>query len=654
MKEATVIKHVKNAWNNAVIAQLRKIGIMNRLRLSFILLLISIVLMTFFSYYQYYKEINLNLDRYVSLLVQNVELKITDTMKSYEEIALQFYNEEDVLTALSENAAYAMGTELDGAAKEQYEQNRFLIENRLYNLGKNRKYIVNAQLVTPYGQYHMAEANGYQRGGTIRDLDGFYESIFYTLPQQRHGYPVWIDRSIQTMTFYKNNQNLYGLANIITMEVAIYDSASRNFLGILLMNIDLNAFSDSVESFGEYNDGNFFLVGQDGLLTWITPTLKAPSLRHAETLYEEMIKKDADIVRTEADGQRLLMAYERIGNTSVFAVYIADFSVLLARTYKTRNLCILVLILIFAICILLSNAVSISISAPLRQLVAVMHKTGEEKLETRYINTGNDEITILGSCFNEMLDQISQLINQVYLSEIRRQKSLISQKNARLNALLMQINPHFLYNTLDIIRWEAMYEAHGESNITRMIEKFSLLCRMSTQTDCSTIPLSEGLRHASVYLEVINLRHREKIHLELQTQDGAEQLYVPRFLLQPLMENAVIHAFDETENGNAVILIHSFLQERMLHILVEDNGKGMDEEKTAWLQDMLSAEESLENGVGLSNVHQRIRLFYGDEFGLSVRGRATGGTMVEIILPARTESENMEEKSDDLPGSYYR
>ena len=106
-----------------------------------------------------------------------------------------------------------------------------------------------------------------------------------------------------------------------------------------------------------------------------------------------------------------------------------------------------------------------------------MKKTGSGKWTARYENSGHDEITDLGNRFNEMAENTNHLIDQVYISEIRRQRTLLSWKNAQLDAMLMQINPHFLYNTLDIIRWEAMYETNGESPVTEMIEKFSRLCR---------------------------------------------------------------------------------------------------------------------------------------------------------------------------------
>ena len=160
------------------------------------------------------------------------------------------------------------------------------------------------------------------------------------------------------------------------------------------------------------------------------------------------------MIRTKFDGEDVLFAYENIPGTKMFSVYIADMKILLERTGHTRNLSILVLFGIVIGCFAISYYVTKSISEPVRRLVKVMGKAGDGKWTVRYQNSGNDEITVLGERFNEMADKTNQLIEQVYLSEIRRQKLQLSWKNAQLDAMLMQINPHFLYNTLDIIRWE--------------------------------------------------------------------------------------------------------------------------------------------------------------------------------------------------------
>lgn len=619
--------------------QLRKVGIFRRLNLSFLLLLmISSLFLTFFSFRQYSREINLNLDRYVSLLVQNVELKVADTMKIYEDIALRFYDDADVLTAVSENIR--IGQPADEEESALIQENTDIIEHKLYTMSQNRRYIENVQFVTPNRQYRMVEENGFTRSGLIRDLESFYQSEFYLLPQKQNGYPVWMDAISQTHTFFRNDQSVYGIGNIITLGIAVYEPTSRNFLGVLLLNINLDAFSDSIEGYDAYKDGNTFLIGKDGVLTWFHPSLSAPSFPNDPSLYTHMLETRTGIVRTGIDDRNLLLAYQQIPRSQMFATYIADLDVLLANARHIRNLCILVLICVVIATFVLSYYVTISISDPIRHLVRVMGKTADGRWTERYENSGNDEITILGDQFNEMAEKTNQLIEQVYLSEIKRQRAQISWKNAQLDAMLMQINPHFLYNTLDIIRWEAMYEANGESPVTQMIEKFSHLCRMGMKTGSNTIPLSEGIEHAVTYLEVINFRHSEKIELCLKIHDDTSTLYIPQFMLQPLMENAVTHAFGDASRGCRITLCSS-QNEDTLSITVEDNGRGMTPEELHTLNSSLESSETSDRRIGIRNVHQRIRLFYGDSYGIHITSTPGEGTRITITLPVRTATENM-------------
>lgn len=639
MKFIHMIRTVKQKWNSLVTRQLRKVGIFKRLNVSFLaLLLISALFLTFFSFFQYSREINLNLTRYTSMLVQNTRLKIQDTMEEYENMALNFYNDSRIIRAISENSSLP---ENRSPGQEQlFQTNTFLIENRLYSLRQNKKHIVNIQFVTPSRQYHMVEDNGFQRGGTIRDLDAFYKSDFYLVPQDKRGYPVWMDDKEQTGIFYKNEQVVYGFANIITMEIAVYEPNTRDFLGILLFNIDRSTFSDIETPSGNNDQGNIFLIGKSGVLTWFDPSIKSPSFPRIPELFEEMLQKRKSIEQIQLDRQNILLAYEQIPDTEMFACYIASLDTLLAHSYHIRNLCVLVLIGTVIACFILSYYVTFSISDPLKKLNRVMKKTGSGKWTARYENSGHDEITALGDRFNEMAENTNQLIDQVYLSEIHRQKLQLSWKNAQLDAMLMQINPHFLYNTLDIIRWEAMYEADGESPVTEMIEKFSRLCRLGMKTGGNTITLKEGIEHASIYLDVINFRHSEKIQLFLETEVDDQSVYIPQFILQPIMENAVVHAFGDASSGY-FIRIHSSACDNVLHILVEDNGRGMEKNELHSLQLSLNRDEAPDESIGLVNVNQRIRLFYGESYGLQISSTPGKGTRIEILLPLRNHSENM-------------
>ena len=624
------IKNIWRKWNEYITKQLRKVSIFKRLNFTFlVLLIVAAVFLTFFSFFKYSSEVVFNLERYASLSVQNIQLKVQDIMGKYENIALEFYKDEEVLNAIVENEA-------DGIEKGR--QNT--IENTLYHVGFGKKYIKNIQFITSNHQYHMAEESGYQRGGTIRDLDSFYKSDFYRVAIEKHGYPVWIEDKQQNHIFYENDQSIYSLADIITLSIAIYHPETREFLGVLVMNLDIKAFGEAARGYELYQDGNLFLIGKEGVLTGFHPSIFAPSFPSDKNLFQIMEKNKKDVIQMDVEGEEVLLAYESIPGTDMFSVYIANMKTLLEGLTRTRNLCILVLVGIVIGCFTISYYVTRSISEPIRSLVKVMGKAGSGKWTVRYQNSGNDEITVLGERFNEMADKTNQLIEQVYLSEIRRQKLLLSWKNAQLDAMLMQINPHFLYNTLDIIRWEAMYEANGESKVTHMIEQFSKLCRMGMKAGGNTILLKESLEHAQVYIDVINFRHQEKIQFATKIQEKTESCYVPQFMLQPILENAVVHGFQDASDGYK-ILISAEIEKDSLYIQVKDNGRGMTTEELEQLKNYINDIEEPEKSIGIINVNQRIRLFYGECYGLQIQSQEDIGTDVKINLPVRWESENM-------------
>ena len=635
------IRELERKCIDCITRQLRRVNILTRLNSSFLVLLIGVAtFLTFFSFCKYSQEVIFHLEQSAAMSVQNIHLKVQEILEKYETLAVRFYEDEDVLNAVAEN-------EFQTPEKSQFQSNQRKVEKKLYNVVLGSKYVKSIQFVTPTYQYHMVEKNGYRRGGTIRDIEWFYQSEFYQKALEKHGYPVWIEDAGQNHVFYESEQSVYGLADIITLAIAIYQPSTREFLGVLTMNVDIKAFQDVARGMDVDQNSNLFLIGQDGVLTGFNPSISAPSFPAADSVFEKMKKNKKDVVRTDFDGKKVLFAYENIPGTDMFSVYIADMDMLLSSLTKTRNLCIGVLIAVIIICCGISYFVTKSISDPIRKLVKVMGKAGDGKWTVRYENSGSDEITVLGDRFNEMADKTNQLIEEVYLSEIHRQKLQLSWKNAQLDAMLMQINPHFLYNTLDIIRWEVMYEANEESNVTRMIEQFSKLCRLGMKAGGNTILMEESLEHAKAYVDVINFRHQEKIQFVTKVEDAAKQCYVPQFMLQPILENAVVHGFCDASEGYEIRISAKVEESDQLHILVQDNGRGMTAEELQNLQEYLQKAETPEKSIGMVNVNQRIKLFYGEKYGILADSIENQGTKVEIILPVRLHSENMTRMSEE-------
>ena len=635
---------------------LRKTSIFRRLILSFLLLIaLSSAFITFFFLFRYSNLLEEKIEHTVSLMVQNAALKTQDVMQEYEELTVSFYGDSHLIRALQENASLK-----ETPDSSLYQANKTYIEKRLYHASSEKRNILNMQLVTPYCQYYMMEENGYRRGGCIRNLDEFYKSDFYLLPQKQRGYPTWIETDEQSRTFYQSEQNVYGFGNLITLCVGIYTPVDREFLGVLIVNINLEAFSEIWDGSAASKEGNAFLSGRDGLLMSYSPNILAPSFPKSNDKYEQMLENEKGIIESSADDQIILTAYQRIPSTNLLTTYMVNKDLAFESIYQLRNFCLLILAFVVAASVLIAYFVTKSISQPVDQLISVMKKAGNGEWNSRYPNSGNDEITILGDCFNEMAEKTGQLIEQVYLSEIRRQQISLSLKNAQLDALLMQINPHFLYNTLDIIRWEAMYEANGESRVTHMIEAFSRLCRMGIHAGSNTITLSEGIRHGETYLEVINFRHQYKIELEKDFSIDTEKVYVPPFMLQPLFENAVTHAFGDASKGCRIIL-KGKIDRDTLFLIVADNGKGISSEECEKLNARMMDSDAFRNSsesIGMVNVNQRIRLFYGSEYGIHVKSQQDRGTEITITLPVRTISEDMkmevEDEKNGLSGINHR
>ena len=340
-----------------------------------------------------------------------------------------------------------------------------------------------------------------------------------------------------------------------------------------------------------------------------------------------MEKEKSGITEEKIDGKKVLIAFERVSGTGMFVTYFADMDVLFAGTHHIRNLCILVLLITVVACFVISYYVTVSISDPVKELVEVMQETGGGKWTARYPNSGNDELTVLGERFNEMADKTDQLIEQVYRSEIRRQEISISWKNAQLSALLMQINPHFLYNTLSLINWKAL--AAGEEDISRMTLALSTFYRTALNRGRNVLQVETELSNTRAYLEIQSMLHDGDFDYEIEAQTEILQCESLNLILQPLVENAIHHGIEEKTDGRGKITVRGWKEDNCVWFMVEDNGVGMEQE----VADKILTMES--KGYGVRNVDERIRLCYGEKYAMKVESVVGKGTKMTIHFPAR-------------------
>jgi two-component system sensor histidine kinase YesM len=264
-----------------------------------------------------------------------------------------------------------------------------------------------------------------------------------------------------------------------------------------------------------------------------------------------------------------------------------------------------------------------SIAKPVLDLRSLMKRVEHGDLSVRFSGTPNDEIGELGLGFNEMIERIQSLIDQVYSEQQ-------SKREAELRILQEQIKPHFLYNTLDTIQW--MAQEHRVDDVVSMVGALTSLFRIGLNKGREFITLSDEIEHVESYLCIQKMRYEDKFDFSIRCEPALRSRRVLRLMLQPLVENAIYHGIKE-RRGPGTLRVEARVEAGDLILVVRDDGVGMSEMALALLNASLEEGGPSSGGYGILNVHERIRLTYGKPYGLYFRSVFGEGTEVTIRHP---------------------
>lgn len=292
------------------------------------------------------------------------------------------------------------------------------------------------------------------------------------------------------------------------------------------------------------------------------------------------------------------------------------------------NYTLIIIVAAVLLSISLSLFISAKISKPVKKLEKLM--AAAEAQEFRVVATieGEEEVRHLSRTFNAMIYRIRQLMDQIVVEQEQKRKS-------EIKALQAQINPHFLYNTLDSIVW--MAENGRTDDVVRMTEALARLFRISISRGKEFVPLSDELDHARSYMTIQQIRYRDKFRFLVVDEPSLLSTEVPKLVLQPILENAIYHGIRNSVDAG-LITLRVCKEHRRIRIDISDNGIGMKPEKLTGLL-LTDTSGSKGSGVGLKNVHDRIQLHYGPAYGLDIISELDDGTTVTIWLPIPVEQE---------------
>ena len=266
---------------------------------------------------------------------------------------------------------------------------------------------------------------------------------------------------------------------------------------------------------------------------------------------------------------------------------------------------------------------------PIRNLKEAMESVQQGNLDTRVEIRSNDEIGYLAQGLNNMTEKLQGHIKRVYIAEIR-------QREAEIEALKTQIQPHYLYNTLDVIRMTAI--TNDDRETAEMIDGLSGQLKYLMGSARDMVTLKDEIESVRNYFKIIHIRYENRFSLEIDMEDTLLELKVPQLILQPVVENAVKYGL-RPKDGEGVVAIHGMLQDDRLEISVMDNGVGMTPQRLLYVQELLGSEETVNHprskraSIGLKNVYDRIKLIFGEEYRIEISSFQEIGTIVKYKLP---------------------
>lgn len=618
-----------SAFAKWVTSQLRKLYLFPRMFLVFCTcLLLSTLIITLVSQTTYSSEIESNKIRELSAFSQSAMLALKQEVSYFENSMEPFIRSGATLEKLEH---------LSGGETSQRAFVRGTLQQMTTDTPGVRAMIYVDQGADPESVETVSTVH-------IPDVAKLLDSELYTGAVAAAGYPFWRDSTKDTSElFYDTPQSVLGIAGCVTLSYQLYTPKTRQPLGVLICCISPSYFVQALTKYTFQPGTNTFLIGSNGMIEGIGAEFSAPPFPAlSETLLHFLMSQESGSRQMTGKNGEMLMTFCGDGDIPIRVVNLTYRDYVMAPIYRLRELNVAVMVVVIALGALCCYLVAISIAHPVQRLVHTMKRVGAGHFEEIYKPESHDEIGILCSEFDKMVKDMLSLLDRMYLAETRQSELELAQKTAQLDALQMQVNPHFLYNTLDIIRWECMYENGGESPASDMIERFCTLLRMTIKGDRQKETIQDSLLHAKTYLEVVNFRHSQKIQLETEFPFDCGQYWIPCLSLQPILENAVRHGFSGESCGNRLIQITGWLEKDQITITVADNGCGMTPDQLEALKSKLESSTGERDHMGLRNVNQRCRLCYGENYGIQIDSKLSVGTMVVLTIPAeQVETETL-------------
>lgn len=546
--------------------------------------------------------------------LQNMQDDVYNLMKRVEKVLIESYNKRDFIKDLKNEKDIGQmrkeySREAYNIATTNFETSDSVVALYLYN-SKHEIISTYRRAVTPRHNY---------------PLDIYTDEELYNSKIVKE-YVESDDTAMLVSSYYNTARE----REILRFVLKIYSNGnSRNKIGYAVCDIDSKNLLAIME---KYSTG-------ETMYLWFQPMGDRPALcigrlqeneKEALADFQKRIREGEEDDKTIREfGSQVFFHVEQ--NKYNFGAYTLMPQEMFYENHKilARNLIVIVLAM-FAVTLVVTYLVTKTLTRPLENMMDTAQKIKEGDTRLRMEGLKDDEIGQLGQNFNEMLDTIEELISREY-----RTKLLLNR--AEYHALQAQINPHFLYNTLDTMG--SIAEMQGCRQVSALCQSLSNIFRYSLDMKHPLSTVAKEMAHLKNYIYVMDVRMQDHVNYEFEIEEEVLKDAIPRLSIQPIVENALNHGL-RNSRGAKKVHICARAQEENLQITVDDNGVGMSQEKIKKLLDPENARES-ENGksIGINNIHMRMKMLYGEAYGLSISSEIGKGTCVMLRIPRKSPEE---------------